>query len=134
MFNDNVLFKDDFVTNSQWFNVQINGIDASIIKADIKLSNSRIILFSTNESMRLLAKGWSISLDGTFKICPQLLGQVLIVLSEVTENFYVPVAFAYLPGKSEEIYTTLFTSIICILKELGFSFQPILLCVILSLD
>ena len=45
----------------------------------------------------------------------------MIVLSEVTENFYIPVAFAYLPGKSEEIYTTLFTSIICILKELGFS-------------
>ena len=62
----------DFISDNKWYNLTIDGKTESVVKGDIKTKDSRIIWFSTNESLKLFAKARSLGFDGTFKICPTL--------------------------------------------------------------
>ena len=76
-----------------------------LVKGDQVLSDGRrIILFTTNEHLELLARAPQILGDGTFKITPKLWTQTFIVSAQVHSSVFVPVAFCLLPDKKKESY------------------------------
>ena len=42
-----------------------------------------------------MSRAKSLGVDGTFKICPHLWHQVMIICAEVSKNVFVPVAFGF---------------------------------------
>ena len=89
----------DLDVNLNWILVSRNP-NESLIKGDIVHSDGlRVLLFSTDESLSILARSSTILCDGTFRICPYLWYQVLIVSAEFQENSFVLVAFGLLPDK-----------------------------------
>ena len=59
------MFQDDFDADHQWHKVG----EESIVKGDFRTKdNSRILLFSTDASLRILAKAKGLAVDGTFKL------------------------------------------------------------------
>ena len=46
-----------------------------------------------------MSRAKSLGVDGTFKICPHLWHQVMIICAEASKNVFVPVAFGFLPDK-----------------------------------
>ena len=86
----------------------------NVIKGDLLLKDGRrILLFSTNEHLRILARANQILGDGTFRITPGLWTQTFIISAEVSGGKFVPVAFVLLPDKKKESYLVMFS----LLKE-----------------
>ena len=82
----------DLDANLDWCLVSRNP-DESLIKGDIVHSDGlRVLLFSTDESLSILARSSTILCDWTFHICPYLWYQVFIVSAEFRENSFVPVS------------------------------------------
>ena len=82
----------------------------NIVKADQVLSDGwRIIMFSTNDHLRILARAKQILGDGTFRITPGLWCQTFIISAEVSQGSFVPVAFCLLPDKKKESYQCMFS-------------------------
>ena len=81
----------------------------------------RTILFSTNESLRLMARSRFLSMDATFHITPKGWYQTLIIGAEITRDVMVPVAFILMPHKDFDHYMVAFNAIISNLKSLGLS-------------
>ena len=99
----------------------------NIVKADQVLSDGRrIIMFSTNDHMRILARAKQILGDGTFRITPGLWCQTFIISAEVSQGSFVPVAFCLLPDKKKESYQCMFSllreALECLGLELSASF------------
>ena len=82
-----------------------------LLKDDINLPNGRILVFATNQTLKILARAKALSADGTFKICPKLWGQVMILCAEVGLGIWVPVLFALLPDKKSQSYLAFFQSV-----------------------
>ena len=62
----------------------------------------RILIFTTFPLMQLCRfSKWS--LDGTFKACPVLWGQIMIVMAKVGP-FWIPVCYSLLPDKEKDTY------------------------------
>ena len=68
-------------------------------------NQDRILVFSTNDSLKHLASSGTIFIDGTFSVCPTLFTQLLTVHGEVRGTI-LPLVFALLPGKEEAMYVT----------------------------
>ena len=86
----------------------------NIVKGDILLENGkRIIMFSTNAPLDILACAIEILGDGTFKITPKLWHQVFVISVQVTSDVYVPIAVFLLPDKMGISYSAVFS----LLKE-----------------
>ena len=77
------------------------------LKFDSGAGDDRIIIFSTDRNLRLLAQSPNWHCDGTFKSCPPLFEQIYTVHS-IVNNRVMPALFALLPSKSEETYSRLF--------------------------
>ena len=85
-----------------------------IVKGDREFDDGRrVILFSTNDLLEILAKAPQILGDGTFRITPTQWYQTFIVSVQVSAGVFVPVCFALLPDKKRESYDAMFT----LLKE-----------------
>ena len=81
----NSLFQIYFEVNSDWFIFQ-NG-EESIVKGDFTAENgTRILVFSTDQHCRIMARARTICADGTFKVCPKLWYQLFIMNAEVTQG------------------------------------------------
>ena len=105
----------------------LNKEGENIVKADQVLSDGRrIIMFSTNDHMRILAIANQILGDGTFRITPGLWCQTFIISAEVSQGSFVPVAFCLLPDKKKESYQCMFSllreALECLGLELSASF------------
>lgn len=73
---------------------------------------NRIIAFATTENLGHLSTADTFYCDGTFYTCPSLFHQIYSIHVTI-DGKMTPVIFALLPGKSQAIYTRLFT----LLKE-----------------
>merc|ERR1712150_373175 len=63
----------------------------SVVKGDILHSEGlRVILFSTEDSLQILARAQIILADGTFRITPHLWYQTFIFSASFRENSFVP--------------------------------------------
>ena len=69
----------------------------SVVKGEQVLSDGhRIILFTTKEHLKILARARQILGDGTFRITPLLWCQTFIISAEVSKDVFVPVGFCLL--------------------------------------
>ena len=89
----------EFDTKSSWMNLKSG---ESIIKEDEDDESSRIILFATNFTLRLLARAVAISCDGTFKMRPKNWWQLFIVCAQVTENIWIPLSKYFIENSEYE--------------------------------
>ena len=79
---------------------------------DVVLSGGRrVLLFSSDVHLEILAKAQQVLADGTFCITPSLWTQTFIISAEVTSKVFVPVLFALLPDKKRESYDAMFNSL-----------------------
>ena len=86
-------------TSIQWFNLGGDSSE-SIVKGDtIHSDGLRVLLFASDESLRIMARSQTILADGTFRITPYLWYQTFILSAEYRDNSFVPVAFGLLPDK-----------------------------------
>ena len=77
--------------------------EENIIKGDTIFANGkRVLLFTTNDLLEVLARGKEILGAGTFKITPLLWGQVFVISAQVTPFVFVPVAVFLLPDKTSQ--------------------------------
>ena len=107
----------DFDAKCPWFNLESG---ECTIKGDSSIgSESRIILFATNQTLRLLARASAISCDGTFKMCPKLWGQLFIVCGQLTKDIWIPLAFGFLPDKKKQTYRAFFNQLKDAMDQIG---------------
>ena len=83
----------------------------------------RILCFGTLECLRKLAESPIWFCDGTFKTSPRLFAQVYTIHGMI-ENVCFPFVYALLPGKSKEVYTTLFREVTVIAEENDITLNP----------
>ena len=74
--------------------------DESLVKGDVLHSDGlRVLLFSTDESLAVMARARTLLCDGTFRITPFLWYQTFVVSAEFRDESFIPVAFGLLPDK-----------------------------------
>ena len=78
----------------------------------------RILIFSTQEAIQLLARNEHWFMDGTFKLCPQIFYQIY-TLHALINNQIFPCLFTLLTNKTENIYTRLLTEVCNTVQNVG---------------
>ena len=92
----------------------------NVVKGEQFLSDGRrVILFTTNEHLKILSRAHQILGDGTFWITPGLQCQTFIISTEVSSGVFVPVCFCLLPNKKKESYKAMFGLLKEALETLG---------------
>ena len=82
----------------------------SIVKGDILHSNGlRVLLFASDDTLKLMSRARTILADGTFRITPYLWYQTFVLHAEFKKNQFVPVAFGLLPDKKRQSYNDFFS-------------------------
>ena len=103
--------------DSDWF-LYNSVTKESMVKGDLQLSDGRrILLFSTDEHLKILSRSREILGDGTFRITPSLWTQVFIISAHVSQDVFVPTVFAFLPDKIKESYDGMWSTLEDKLKE-----------------
>lgn len=89
-------------------------------------SPHRIIVYATDEELRVLCEVDTLFMDGTFKTSPKLFMQ-LYVIHSILGNTTVPTVYSYLERKNRDTYNELFTAInnACHQRQLVFNPQNI---------
>ena len=87
--------------------------------ADNGDESCRIIIFGMESNAHLLKEVKKLFIDGTFKIAPQLFGQVYVILAEMHGGIHTFI-YALLPNKQRATYDKLF----CMLLEIQSELQP----------
>ena len=64
----------------------------------------RILVFSSDESLKILARARTILGDGTFRVTPSLWYQTFIISAEADEAVFVLEMLSLLPDKRQATY------------------------------
>ena len=67
----------------------------------------KIVMFATQENLKLLSEANSIYMDGTFEVCPSMFYQ-LYTINAFIHGKQFPLLYALLPAKSREVYNRMF--------------------------
>ncbi|CAF0979411.1 unnamed protein product [Didymodactylos carnosus] len=78
---------------------------------DINHHQHRIIIFASDKDLERLSNSERWHCDGTFKIAPQLFHQ-MYTIHGIIKNKSVPLVYAFLSGKSQQLYEEMFNEII----------------------
>lgn len=104
-------------------NVEINKEPKSIdelaptmcqtLKSELFLikKNENLLLFTTIDNCKYLSESICGLADGTFKACPQIFKQMYVIHGSIkrgTDENFVPLVFALMNGKNEELYNQVF--------------------------
>ena len=84
---------------------------------------NRIVVYATEESLRLLAVARTWFIDGNFSMAPLIFKQLYIIRAPLG-NIAITCVYSFLPGKSELIYRELFQAIVDTCERLGFNVNP----------
>jgi len=84
---------------------------------------NKMLVFASDEDLRLLAESKIIHVDGTFKVCPKQYSQ-LFTIHGVVESLVVPLVYALLPDKCRSTYFNLLTLIRTSIGNLGLALNP----------
>ena len=79
---------------------------------------NRILIFSRQEAIQLLARNEHWFMDGTFKLCPQIFYQIYTIHALINNQIF-PYLSALLPNKKENIYTRLSTEVCNAVQNVG---------------
>ena len=82
----------------------------------------RVIIYTTNNLIKLLSEGKKSSGDGTFKTCPSLWKQIFIIMVKLN-NQWIPVSYAMLPDKTQKSYFTMFYMLMGHIKDNAMDFN-----------
>jgi len=85
-------------------------LDLTTIIQTVTPNLGRILMFASSYGLDLLSKAVTWSADGTFGVTPDPFFQTYTILAEVEGKSY-PALFAFLPGKKQYVYKTLFTEL-----------------------
>uniref|UniRef100_A0A0L8HQ62 FLYWCH-type domain-containing protein n=1 Tax=Octopus bimaculoides TaxID=37653 RepID=A0A0L8HQ62_OCTBM len=72
--------------------------------------HDRMLIFTTQNNLRILASSEHLQVDGTFKTVPQLFEQ-LYTVHAIKNDFIIPIVYALLPDKTADTYRKLFAKI-----------------------
>lgn len=87
-------------------------IDDSFASAANGVIDGRILAFCTLEFFQILCAAKHIYMDGTFSVCPAIFYQYFTIHTFIGENRrLIPLMHCLLSGKTQNIYTRLFTEI-----------------------
>ena len=82
-----------------------------------------MITFVTTESLQELANSDTFFCDGTFYTCPSFFYQIYSLHIKI-DDIMTPVVYAFLPGKSQAVYTRFFSLLQDKMTDLGLDFAP----------
>lgn len=105
---------------------RVDGTGSVLVK-DIRSGNHRVCIFSSPANVNALVSSPYIIGDGTFKTSPSLFKQLYSLHGIVggSENSrHVPLVYALLTGKSQEIYSLFFDALIEYCDELQITLAP----------
>ena len=88
-------------------------------------TSTRCLIFATDFTLRLLHDAKVVYIDGTFRMCPKLWKQILIVNCEIDEKLSVPVLFALLPDKQTITYEAVLQQMKALLANLNLSLTAV---------
>ena len=75
----------------------------------------KIICFATDEVLELLVNSTMISMDGTWKVVPQIInmnnGQLFTIHVIIEDHLCVPCVYAFLPYKTQDCYNAFFVAL-----------------------
>ncbi|CAF3857569.1 unnamed protein product [Rotaria sordida] len=98
---------NEFVLEGKW-RMSLDNQDFIIIDHH----NPRFITFGTAQSLQDLCAADHLFMDGTFKSCPSVFGQLYTIhIDSSASNGTVPVLYSFLPKKTKSIYTLLFNEL-----------------------
>ena len=86
-------------------------------------ARNRIAVFATEDGLRHLAGSDTWFMDGTFSSAPALFEQIFVIRAHLGESA-VSCVYAFLPGKSQEIYEEVLTAVLDKGDEFGLDFDP----------
>ena len=79
---------------------------------------NRLIIFATNDAIRLLATNPHWFMDGTFKVCPEIFFQIYTIPVLISHQIF-PCVFALLPSKTEATYNRFLTEVLNAVRNIG---------------
>ena len=88
-----------------------------------RFSNQRIVMYATEEGLRLLARSGTWYMDGTFSTAPDCFRQLYVIRAEIGTTC-ASCVYAFLPGKTETVYTEMLEAVIAKFTALGFNTDP----------
>jgi hypothetical protein len=94
---------------------------------DTEIGNERILLFTTKTNIQHLSQSFFWVMDGTFKIVPAIFYQLYTIHASVgaeNNSQILPLVYALMTGKSEELYQSLFQDLIEFAEENNISLRP----------
>ena len=114
----------DFDTKSKW--LFFDESDESMVKGETKIGDEkRIIIFSSEDCLKLFAKAEGLSGDGTFFSTPKNFYQILIISGEVTPDYWVPLVYIWCPNKEGTTYDFAFGMLKALLDERGLELKAL---------
>ena len=79
---------------------------------------NRLIIFATNDAIRLLATNPHWFMDGTFKVCPEIFFQIYTIHALINYQIF-PCVFAPLPNKTDTTYNRFLTDVLNAVRNIG---------------
>ena len=110
-----------FEADHEWLKITRKGVKTkeNLIKGDKPVPGGRVLIMSTDESLRRFARATAFCVDGTFKLAPRLWYQLIIITAQIGPTTWVPVAFGYLPNKKKKTYSAFFNGLKDYMKKIG---------------
>lgn len=91
---------------------------------DDGVGDDRILIFSTDSNLRILANSAKIWMDGTFKSVPGLFSQLYVIHAMPHQGLMTALVYCLLPSKSQAVYRRVFQLLRNSMTNLGLQFIP----------
>ena len=79
---------------------------------------NRLIIFATNDAIRLITTNPHWFIDGTFKVCPEIFFQIYTIHVLISHQIF-PCVFALLPNKTDATYNRFLTEVLNAERNIG---------------
>ena len=113
----------DLVIDIEWSTTGGPTPQTFLIHDSGRFSNQRIVMYATEEGLRLLARSGTWYMDGTFSTVPDCFRQLYVIRAEIGTTC-ASCVYAFLPGKTEAVYTEMLEAVIAKFTALGFNTDP----------